>query len=129
MEQTKQGTLEAISMEKNVVKITEEKYWLLVKSDEVKKEAMRIKKGSKIEYTCYFDIKDKKLVLKAIKPLSQSSPPQTPKEPPKDDYRALMEYTIKEVNSMIPLIENVEIRNNMNWASVIDTLYLSKIKK
>lgn len=155
MYENKEGIVEAVSMKTFAVKFEGMEGWFGAKNQAVKDAIKKINKGDKVEYNIkqsensvngeLIFIKEKGFMSKDLdrpkfsgKSISYSEPQnpeimpigaQPPQKEIKIDYRGTMEKTITEVNAMMGLISDVEIRKTLGWAAIINTLFIAKTSK
>ena len=134
----KQAELELISPKKGVVKVAGVKPWLVAVDENVKKSLYQLQKGELVEYeaegTKLFSIKSYPAEGQTtMKPEAKPHEPQqtarrayqpTGTEPM--NFTEIMRNTIAEVDDMMALVSDPDIRKTMNWAAVCNTLFLGK---
>ena len=133
MTETKTGNVEAVSMKNFGIKIDGQ--WYNARDDKMKEELKKINKLDTVEYSFHADGRDSVLDSLLEKggvgyPKAQGQyqkKPWTPRPRLSDqEYTEKMTITVSEVNTMMKIITDPEIKKSMNWAAVIDTLFMAK---
>lgn len=140
--------MEVISFRNMALKIKEEKYWINFK-DDIKEQLKKLNKQDKVSYVIEWDVPAKRYTLVSINEIGgvgynkptpnkqivdrmlqvASNYAHSISQPPKINYAGTMQKTIQEVNEMMPLISDKELRKQIDWASIINTLFIAKVGK